>query len=580
MPERKVDERFEEVMRAVRSQRPALFIFSFLVNILLLTTPLYMLQIFDRVLSSGSSDTLIWLSVIAVAALCVYALMEQVRKKLLNRIGGWVDRELSPDVIKRTVRAKLSSEPVEAGFADVADLRGFVGGDAKLAFLDAPWIPIFIAVIWLLHPILGGIAIFGAFALFLLAVLNDWLTRKRQGDLSESSRKSSSAATQYVESAETISPLGMTAALVNRWKDAREDTLDNAVFLSDVSARLANFSRFLRLALQVSILGVGAALILDAQLTPGGMIASSILLSRALSPVERSIVAWRSYTSYKRAKQRLRDLFRAVPIADESFELPEPEGLLEFKGVRFKPFGAQEPVLKNIDFSLKPGTVCGLIGPSGSGKSSICKIAVGAWKPDFGSVRLDGAEVSTWDPEKLGPHIGYLPQEVDLFPGSVAQNIARMQEADESEVVEAARLAGVHEMILTMPEGYDTEVGLHGSQLSGGQRQRIAFARAVFRFPRLIVLDEPNTNLDGDGELALMRALSALKKRGCTMLIVAHQPNLLRFAEDVLVVRGGVVERFGPRDEILKSLVKRIQMDEPEDGTSKETSSSPTIAST
>lgn len=552
---------FHDVMRAVRRQRPALFMFSLFANLLLLTAPLYMLQVFDRVLSSGSYDTLIWLTLMAIGALAVYGLMEQVRKRLLSRIGAWVDRELSPEVIKRAVRSKLSSRPVEAGFEDVADLRAFLGGDAKLAFLDAPWIPVFIGVIWLLHPLLAAIALAGAVALFAIALLNDWLTRSKQGTLNQKSRSSGSAAGQFIESAETISPLGMTGALVSRWKAKRTEMLDQGVSLADTNAGLYNLSRFIRFGLQIAVLGTGAALILNAQLTPGGMIASSILLSRALAPVERSITAWRSYASFRVARAHLEELFRSEPMEEAAFALPRPEGRLVVEGVRYMPAGASVPVIKKVDFQLAPGEVCGLIGPSGSGKSTLCKLIVGAWRPDFGSVRLDGADVSGWDPEKLGPYLGYLPQEVDLFPGTVAENIARMQDAPERDVVAAARLAGVHDTILEMPEGYDTQVGLHGSFLSGGQRQRVALARAFFGNPELIVLDEPNSNLDGDGEVALMRAMAALKAAGRTMIVVAHQPGVLRFADKVLVLKGGTVAKFGPRGEVLKSLLKRVQAD-------------------
>lgn len=537
---------------------PSLFIFSFMANILLLTTPIYMLQIYDRVLSSGSPETLIWLTVMAVAALAIYGLMEQVRKRLLTRIGAWVDRELSPDVIKRAVRARLSNKRLEASYDDVADVRHYLGSDAILAFLDAPWIPIFIAVIWLLHPVLGMIAIAGAIALFLIAVLNDWLTRSHQSDLNMKTRQSGSAAAQYIDSGDTISPLGMTGALVERWKERREPVLQKGVSLTDINARLSNFSRFLRMGLQVAVLGAGAALILDAQLTPGGMIAASIIMARALQPVERSITAWRSFSSYRKARARLTDLFDAQIDEASEFELPRPEGLITAEGLRYMPPGASVPVLKKVDFRLEPGDVCGLIGPSGSGKSTLCKLIVGAWVPDFGHVRIDGAEVSSWDPEVLGPHIGYLPQDVALFAGTIADNIARMRTGKEADVVEAARIAGAHDMILKLPEGYDTEVGQHGSMLSGGQRQRIALARALYGRPALLVLDEPNSNLDGDGELALLRAISEFKKRGCTMVIVAHQPSLLHAADKVMVLRAGVIEKFGPRDEVLKSLVKTM----------------------
>jgi ATP-binding cassette subfamily C exporter for protease/lipase len=550
--------RFDEVMRAVRTQMPSVFLFSLFANLLVLTLPIYMLQIYDRVLSSGSVDTLIWLSLLAGAALVVYGVMEQVRKRVLTRVGAWIDRELSPEVIRRGIRAKLSGTRSEASFEDVLDVRAFYAGEALLAFLDAPWIPLFIALIWMLHPVLGIIAIIAAILLFGIAVLNDWLTRRHQSGLNDQSRQSGHAAAHYLESAETISPLGMTGSLIEQWRKGREPLIDSAVSLTDMNSRFSNLSRTARIGFQVAVLGVGAALIMRSELTPGGMISASIIMSRALSPVERSITAWRSYTSYRIARRRLVGLFRSQPDQDESFDLPRPKGHVVADSVQFMPEGSTVPILKRVSFTLNPGEVCGIIGPSGSGKSTLCKLAVGAWKPDFGTIRIDGADVATWDPEKLGPHVGYLPQEVELFPGTIAENIARMRPSTEDEIVDAARLAGAHEMILKMPDGYDSQVGPRGTFLSGGQRQRVGVARAFFGNPAFLVLDEPNANLDGDGELALMKAVAEFKRRGCTMLLVAHQPGLMRVADKVMVLKDGIVAKLGPRDEILKSLMKTM----------------------
>ncbi len=548
--------RFENVMSAARGQLPSLFVFSFLANILLLASSIYMLQVFDRVLSSGSVDTLIWLTVIAIIAICAYGFLEHARRRLLTRVGAWVESELSPSVIRQAIRSKLKHARSEATLSDVSDVRGFIGGDAILAFLDAPWTPVFIAIIWLIHPVLGVIAAVGAVILFLIALLNDWLTRAKQAETSAEIRKGRLNATRYVDSAETVSALGMTTALIARWMDHQKGAREQHLGLSDTNAGLFNLSRSIRLALQIGILGAGAALVLQTEMTPGGMIAASIIMSRALSPVERSITAWRGFIAFKSGRARLSELFSDSKDDAETLDLPRPEGAVEVDSLRFLPPGASEPVLKKVDFKIAPGEVCGVIGPSGSGKSSLCRLLVGVWRPSFGTVRVDGADVAVWDADKLGPYLGYMPQEVDLFPGTVAANIARMQEAEDSEVIAAAQLAGAHQMILRLPNGYDTEVGEHGGQVSGGQRQRIALARAFFRDPALLVLDEPNSNLDGDGELALLRGLAELKKRKRTMFIVAHQPNLLRIADKVLVLREGVATHFGPRDEILQTLMK------------------------
>jgi ATP-binding cassette, subfamily C, bacterial exporter for protease/lipase len=333
--------------------------------------------------------------------------------------------------------------------------------------------------------------------------------------------------------------------------------IDRAVSLTDLNGRLFNLSRTIRLGLQVGVLGIGAALILRSELTPGGMIAASVILARALAPVERAITAWRTYVAYRVARRNLADLYRQDGLPGE-FQLPRPKGQLTIENVRYSTPSQLVPILKLVNFRVEPGEVLGIIGPSGSGKSTLCRIAVGALQPEHGSVRLDGADIATWAPELLGPYLGYVAQEVDLLSGTVAENIARMGEAEPSKVVEAAQLVGAHEMILKLPGGYDMQVGPRGRGLSGGQRQRIALARAVFGNPAVIALDEPNSNLDGDGEISLLRALTELKRRGTTILLVAHQPALLRVADKVLVLRDGKVERIGPRDDVLKSLVKRM----------------------
>lgn len=539
----------------MQRQLPALFIFSFLVNILMLVSAIYMLQIFDRVLTSGSVDTLLWLTVVTIAAISVFGILELARRRLLTRISNWLDSEMSPLVVRQLIKSKLSKSPSPASLSDVSDYRAFYSSDAVLTFLDAPWTPVFLFLIWLLHPILGVVAVAGAVALLAVAALNNALTRSRHVEHLAQQRAQQTAAIRYIDYAETVSVLGMTEALIRRWTDRLMRTQGTGILVADTMTALFSFSRATRLALQVFILGVGAYLVIQAELTPGGMIAGSIILSRALSPVERSITAWRSYAAYKVAKGRLSTLLRDDIDSMENLELPSPQGQLDIEVAQFSPSANGVLTLKNIKAHLDPGELCCVIGPSGSGKSTLCRLIVGAWRPDEGSVRLDGADVSSWDPEQLGPYVGYLPQEVELFPGTIAENIARMQTASDDEIIEAAKLSGIHEMVLGLPNGYDTEVGVHGGFLSGGQRQRIGLARAFFRDPTLIVLDEPNSNLDGEGELALFRAVASLKKRPRTMVIVTHQQNMLRAADKLMVVNAGNLVAFGPRDDILNSLI-------------------------
>jgi PrtD family type I secretion system ABC transporter len=548
----------DAVFRAVRGQMGALFVFSFLANLLLLVSSVYMMQIFDRVLASGSLDTLVWLTVAAIFAIAVYGVLEQVRRRLLVRIGAWLETELSTPVLAQCVTQRLRPESQgDGGLADVAEMRSFLGGDAVLAFLDAPWTPGFIAIIWFIHPTMGAIALAGACVLFIFALVNDRLTRGPQQAAMGRMRRAQADAGRYVESAETVAALGMTRPLLTRWRGAYMAAHDETVSIADVTAALFNLSRSLRLAIQVVIMGAGAFLVLRGQITSGAMIAASIVLSRALSPVERSISAWRGYVSFRQAQRNLTALFEAIGPAARTVVLPRPVGSLAAEAVSFTPPGAAEPILDGISFDLEKGEVCGIVGPSGSGKSSLCRLIVGVWHPTDGHVRLDGADVPGWNPDDLGPHIGYLPQRVDLFPGTVAENIARMRDVPDLEIIAAAKLADVHDMILRLPDGYNTDVGIHGGRLSGGQRQRIGLARALFGGPALIVLDEPNTGLDTDGDRALLETIGQMKESGRTVVIVTHQPSMLRSVDKVIALGDGRLHAFGPRDDVLRVMPRR-----------------------
>ncbi|MCT8330758.1 type I secretion system permease/ATPase [Albidovulum sediminis] len=550
--------KFQRVLTAARRQMPALLILSFFANLLLLVSSIYMIQVFDRVLSSGSVHTLIWLSVMAIAATVVYGLIEQSRRKILTRIGSWLELELSPEVLKRAMRARLATGDEVASIADVTDIRSFLGGDAILALLDAPWTPVFIAIIWIIHPMLGAVAVTGAVALFAIAVLNDVLTRRQQIANTGKVRQEHASVRSFFENAETISALGMGSAVVDRWAERQKGARSDSLVLADTNARLYNLSRVIRLGLQIMVIGLGASLVVAAEMTSGGMIASSLILGRALAPVERSIVSWRSWTAYRAARARLTDLF-ALRFNVDATILPRPRGALSVDGVGYVLPETRAPVLKRVSFALKPGEACGIIGPSGSGKSTLCKLVTGAYQASVGTIRLDAADVSQWDSEVRGPHVGYLPQHVDLLPGTVAENIARMKPGKDAEIIAAAQAAQAHEMILSLPDGYDTLLGEGGYVLSGGQKQRIGLARALYGRPALVVLDEPSSNLDGDGEIALMGVLKGLKDRKVTTIIVAHQPNMLRWADKILIVKDGTSAAFGPRDEILKRLIQPAQ---------------------
>jgi PrtD family type I secretion system ABC transporter len=543
---------YETVLTSIRRQVPALFLFSCLVNILLLVTVLYMLQVYDRVLATGSLDTLIWLTLGALAAIVIYGLLEQARRVILLRIGTWLNNKLAGPVTRLAMEARLRGTVSEAGPKDVADLRNFIGGDGMLAFLDAPWTLIFIAFIWLLHPALGILATLGAVSLFALALANDLITRTQQRRAQSTLRDNHDVALRYMDGGETIAPLGMSGTILSKWQDRESDALAEQQRLAEKTAAILSLSRVLRLALQVLVLGLGAYYVLEGELTGGGMIAASIILARAMVPVERSIGTWHRYVGARQSHRNLRNLFAIASLPGETVKLPRPDGRISVENANYLAPATRDPILSNITFAIEAGQTLAIVGPSGSGKSSLCRLLVGAWKPHFGHVRLDGADVFAWDATDLGRHMGFMPQQIELFPGTVAENIARFGEIDSGKLIAAARCAGVHELILKLPQGYDTIISLHDTRISLGQRQRLGLARAVYNDPAIVVLDEPNSNLDSDGDLALTRALAELKQRGCTVVIVTHRPGALQTADRILILHGGSIIRFGTRDEVLK----------------------------
>ncbi|TIP37182.1 MAG: type I secretion system permease/ATPase, partial [Mesorhizobium sp.] len=454
--------------------------------------------------------------------------------------------QLSVPVIERVMDARLAGSSLEAGLKDVGDLRAFIAGDGILTFLDAPWTPVFLAFMWFLHPALGMVGIAGAVLLFCAALANDFLTRRKGQDAAAALRRSQAAVGQFVDGAETLRSLGMTEPGLRRWEQTQQSLMDIQTRLLRRTTIIGSLSRSLRLALQVAVLGLGAYLVLRRELTPGSMIAASILLSRALAPIERSIGAWRSLVSARTARRNLMKLFADTrSIQPTGVTLPRPQGRLKLENLHYRAPGTSQALLNAIGFDVEPGQTCGVIGPSGSGKTTLCRLIVGVLQPSLGHVRLDGAEIWNWPSDELGQHVGYLPQQIELFPGTIAENIARLRDVDSDAVIAAAQLAGIHEMILRLPNGYRTEVGPHGARISRGQCQRIALARALFGDPPLIVLDEPNTGLDGEGEVALFNVLQQLKARGRTVVVISHQTNLLRTADHILFLREGSVSMFG-----------------------------------
>lgn len=554
------DNALSEAFKDVRGAFVSIGAFSFFINLLMLTGPLYMLQVYDRVLTSGSRHTLIMLTVVAVGMILTSALLELVRSRILVRIGSRLDRRLNDRLFAGLLRLHLQqkgssqSQPLR----DLETLRGFLTGSGLISLFDAPWTPLFLAIIFLLHPLLGLVALSGAVVLFILAVVSELVTR---GPLREASHDSAAAhgfTENTLRNAEVIEAMGMLPGLQRRWQARHQAALVAQAKASDRGGLLTACAKFVRPVLQVAILGTGAYLALQQVITPGVMIAASIIMGRALAPVEGAIGNWRGFILARNAKSRLRSFLEKDEPPEASMPLPRPKGAVSVERLVAAPPGLERPVLKGISFALKAGDSLGIIGPSAAGKSTLARLLIGVWPAAAGQVRLDGADIGDWNHLELGSHLGYLPQDVELFDGTVAENIARFGEPNPENVVRAARRAGVHELILRLPEGYDTMIGPGGAALSGGQRQRIGLARALYGDPAFMVLDEPNSNLDGEGEAALRQAVQELKQDGTTVVVIAHRPSVLAGMDKILVLRDGQIEHFGSRDEVLPKVTKAV----------------------
>ena len=530
--------------------------FTALINILMLVPSIYMLQVYDRVLSSQNTTTLAMLSLMVVGFFIFIGTLETVRSFIVIRIGSQLERRFNQQVYRAAFERNLFSGQAHAGQAlgDLTLIRQFVTGPALFAFFDAPWFPVYLFVIYLFNTWLGVFATAGAAVLIALACVNEVMTRKSLSQASVYSQQSSQLATSHLHNAETIQAMGMLGVLRKRWFNVHSRFLTEQNNASDTGAVIGSVSKTLRLCLQSLVLGLGALLVIQGDMSAGMMIAGSILMGRVLSPIDQLIAVWKQWSSAKLAYQRLDNLLREHPAVQENMALPAPNGHLSFEQVSAAPPGVRLPTLHQVSFSLQAGEVLGVLGASGSGKSTLARVLVGVWPTLAGTVRLDGADIHQWNRDQLGPYIGYLPQDIELFSGSIADNIARFRDADPQQVVAAAQQAGVHEMILRLPQGYDTLLGDDGSGLSGGQKQRVALARALYGGPRLVVLDEPNSNLDAVGDAALTRAIAQLKAQGCTVVLVTHRSASLAQADKLLVLNEGRTQVFGPSAEVLKAL--------------------------
>ncbi|WP_158264341.1 type I secretion system permease/ATPase [Nitratireductor sp. StC3] len=538
----------------LRSILPFLIVVSLLINILMLASPLYMLQVFDRVLTSHSIETLIFLSLLVLAALLVMGALDACRVTVFARFGDWLDRRISGKVLDAVINsaARPASRSTIQPLADIATVRQFLGSPSAGAIFDTPMVPIFVAAIWFLHPILGAVAAGSAALLAALAMANDFLSRGPGSSVSLSGAESQAFLETTVANADVVRTMGLQQRVVVNWAGMRDALSTQMLSVSTIVGVLGAVSKSIRLAVQAAILGAGAYLVIVRAITPGEMIAASILLGRALAPVETALSGWRQLVSARHAWKRLRALLESYRPADRSHALVDARGDLEIENVALRAAADRKPILQNVSFALEPGDTLGVIGDSAAGKSSLGRVLVGAWPPSAGSVRFDGAELAQWDPEALGNHVGYVPQSAALFPGTVRQNIARFRDVPFEAVMEAGRRAGCHEAILQLPDAYDTDVGHHGERLSGGQRQRVALARAVFGKPRLVVLDEPDANLDQAGHEALLRCLASLQSEDVTLVVIAHRRDLLSVCGKLLWLENGRVRAFGPTKDVIE----------------------------
>lgn len=544
------------MLEAHRSLFVSIALFSLVINLLMLAPTLYMLQIYDRVLASRNTTTLLMLTVIMLGLFALDALLEWTRGRALVRGSAALDQQLGPTVLEASFRRTLrgNASVTTRALGDLASLRQFLTGKGLFSFLDAPWTPIYIAVIFLLHPWLGVFAMVAALSLVILTWVGERLTAQPLKAAGEANQQASQYASASARNAEVVEALGMFGAIRQRWHQRQNAAQCLQGQASDRSTDVGAVTRFVRMAAQSGVLGLGALLVIDQQMTPGGMIAASILLGRALSPVDAVIGHWRSWVGARGAYQRLNELLQAHPEPEPRTALPRPQGFVMVENLVAGPPGARTPVLKGIKLGAAAGMLVAVIGPSASGKSTLARALVGVWPPMNGTVRLDGADVSQWNKEELGPWLGYLPQDVELFEGTVAENIARFGAPDSARTVAAAQRAGVHDMILRLPQGYDTPIGEGGMALSGGQRQRIGLARAMYGDPALVVLDEPNANLDEAGDAALVGALRVMKQEKRTVFVITHRMNLLAEADAILVLANGTIQTYGPRDAVMDTL--------------------------
>ena len=535
-------------------------VFSLIINLLMLTGPLFMLQVYDRVLTSGSVPTLLALVMLVCILYGLYGFLEFIRARVMMRVGRSLDESLRARVFDIVSLHALKGDPKVrlTPINDLLTLRQFLSGPGPFSFFDMPWAPIYLAVIFMLHPVLGLASTVAVILLAVLAIINNRLVREPAAEAQKAVSQAQVISEESLRNAELASVLGMTDNLRGRWIARQQEALDAQTQASDRGGAVSVTSRTLRLMFQSGILALGALLAIKQEISPGSMIAASIIMARALAPVEQAVAHWQAFAAFRNAWGRLSMLIRQAPEPAEPMPLPNPTGAVEAQGLTAFAPESDKPIIYNINFAVESGTGLGIIGPTGAGKSTLARALVGAWPRIKGKVQLDGADIRQWNPVQLGRHVGYLPQEVELFEGSLAENISRfMPDAQPDGIVAAARQAAVHDMIVRLPEGYNTRVGAGGHRLSAGQLQRIGLARAMYGDPTLIILDEPNANLDAEGEAALVQAVLNARRRGATVILVAHRPSALAAIDMLLMMKDGQQVAFGTKDEVLSKVLNQ-----------------------
>ncbi len=537
-------------------------LFSAAINILMLTPIIYMLSVYDRVVASGSLSTLAMLTLLMVGLLLSLGGFEWVRSMILvgasNRLEIQLHKRVNDATFKRALLSGgmlSNAQPLQ----DLSSLRQFLTGNGLFAFFDAPWYPIYVGVMFLFHPWFGVVGIIGGIIMVTLAIANEKSTNETMQTANGEANKVSAQVQSSLRNAEVVAAMGMSNAIRQRQEKGTSKVLNLQTLASRKAGMFTALSKSIRQIMQSLVLGLGAYLALNQEITPGMMIAGSLLLGRALAPIDLLVSTWKGFSVARSQYYRLAEFLEKIPTEPERMELPSPEGQLSVEQVSVVPPGSQSVVVRGVSLQLSPGEALGIVGPSASGKSSLARALLGIWPAYGGSVRLDGADISDWDRSNLGPYIGYLPQDIELFDGSIAENICRFGDSDPEKIVAAAKLAGVHEMILRLPNGYDTVIGVAGGVLSGGQRQRIGLARAVYDLPKFMVLDEPNSNLDDAGEKELVEALYRIKASGCTVIVITHRTMVLQCVDKILVMKEGAAVNFGPKDQVLANLMNPQQ---------------------